>query len=141
VPKEIRFIVDAYTKRNFNKLEILHISPDDQLYRRRYTSFTPLVFTAMIYDFCTANKAKLSQVGEMAVTQGSPAMVFGLDAALFRQQVEGLHDRGWLRYETTHNLDQIRLKPGFSAIEFLIAYFEDREPHEGSNEWQGGFIA
>ncbi|MDO9566074.1 MAG: DUF4007 family protein [Candidatus Desulfaltia sp.] len=129
VPKEIRFIVDAYTKRNFNKLEILHISTDDQLYRRRYTSFTPLVLTAMIYDFCAANEAQLSQVGETAVTPGSPAMVFGLDAALFRQQVEGLHDRGWLRYETTHNLDQIRLKPGFSAIEFLTAHFEDREPY------------
>ena len=131
VPKEIRFIVDAYTKRNFNKLEILHMSADDQLYRRRYTSFAPLVLTAMIYDFCAANEAQLSQVGEMAVTPGSPAMVFGLDAALFRQQIEGLHDRGWLRYETTHNLDQIRLKPGFSAIEFLTAHFENREPQEG----------
>ena len=129
VPKEIRFIVDAYIKRNFNKLEILHISTDDQLYRRCYTSFTPLVLTAMIYDFCAANEAQLSQVGETAVTPGSPAMVFGLDAALFRQQVEGLHDRGWLRYETTHNLDQIRLKPGFSAIEFLTAHFENREPY------------
>ena len=131
VPKEIRFIVDAYTKRNFNKLEILHISTDDQLYRRRYTSFTPLVLAAIIYDFCTANEAKLSQVGEMAVTPGSPAMVFGLDTASFRQQIEGLHDRGWLRYEITHNLDQIRLKPGFSAIEFLTAHFEKREPQEG----------
>jgi len=140
VPKEIRFIVDAYTKRNFNKLEILHISTDNQLYRRRYTSFNPLVLTAMIYDFCTANKAKLSQVGKMAVTQGSPAMVFGLDAALFRQQVEGLHDRGWLRYETTHNLDQIRLKPGFSTIEFLTAHFENREPREDTKPSPGGIF-
>ena len=140
VPKEIRFIVDAYTKRNFNKLEILHISPDDQLYRRRYTSFNPLVLTAMIYDFCTANKAKLSQVGEMTVTPGSPAMVFGLDAALFRQQVEGLHDRGWLRYETTHNLNQIRLKPGFSALEFLTAHFEDRKPREDTKPSSGSIF-
>ncbi|MBW2089680.1 MAG: DUF4007 family protein [Deltaproteobacteria bacterium] len=130
VPKEIRFIIDAYTKRNFNKLELLHISADNQLYRHRYTGFTPLVFTAMIYDFCAANEVQLSQVGEMAVTPGSPAIVFGLDVALFRQQIEGLHDRGWLRYETTHNLDQIRLKPGFSTIEFLTAHFENREPHQ-----------
>ncbi|NQT57230.1 MAG: DUF4007 family protein [Desulfobacteraceae bacterium] len=140
VPKEIRFIVDAYTKRNFNKLEILHMSTDDQLYRRRYTRFNPLVLTAMIYDFFVSNEAQLFQVGEMAVTPGSPAMVFGLDVALFRQQVEGLHDRGWLRYETTHNLDQIRLKPGFSAIEFLSAHFENREPHEDSNELSGGIF-
>lgn len=128
VPKEIRFIVDAYTKRNFNKLEILHISADDHLYSRRYTGFTPLVLSAMIYDFCAIKESHLFQVGEMAITPGSPAVVFGLDAALFRQQIEGLHDRGWLRYETTHNLDQIRLKPGFSALEFLTAHFEDQEP-------------
>ncbi len=131
VTKEIRFVIDAYMERNFKKLELLQRSSDERLYRRRYTSFTSLVLTAMIYDFCAANETQLSQVGEMAVTPGSPAMVFGLDAALFRQQVEGLHDRGWLRYETTHNLDQIRLKPGFSAIEFLNAHFESREPHEG----------
>jgi len=129
VPKEIRFVIDAYMGRNFKKLELLQRSNDERLYRRRYTSFTPLVLAAMIYNFCAANEAQLSQVGELSVMPGSPAMVFGLDAALFRQQVEGLHDLGWLRYETTHNLDQIRLKPGFSAIEFLTAHFENREPY------------
>lgn len=139
--EEVRFVIDAYMERNFRKLEILHQSSDSRLFRRRYTGFAAPVLTAMIYDFYAANEAQLWQVGELAVTPGSPAMVFGLDAALFRQQVEGLHDRGWLRYETTHNLDQIRLKPGFSALEFLTAHFEDREPHEGSKELQGGTIA
>ncbi|MCP4104696.1 MAG: DUF4007 family protein [Desulfobacteraceae bacterium] len=131
VPGEVRFLVDAYMQGNFSKLELLHKSPDEQLYLRRYTRFAPLVLSAIIYDFCAANETHLYQVGEMAVTPGSPAVVFGLDAALFRQQIEGLHDRGWLRYETTHNLDQIRLKPGFSVLEFLTAYFEDREPCQG----------
>ena len=140
VPKEIRFVIDAYMERNFKKLELLQRSSDDRLYRRRYTGFTPLVLTAMIYDFCAANEAQLMQVGELAVTPGSPAMVFGLDAALFRQQVEGLHDRGWLRYETTHNLDQIRLKPGFSVIEFLSAHFESREPQEGLDKSSGSSL-
>ena len=128
VHTEVRFVVDAYLKRNFRKLEILNQFTDNRLYRRRYTSLTPLVFVAMIYDFCTAREVHLSQITEMADMPGSPAVVFGLDAALFRQQVEGIHDRGWLRYETTHNLDQIRLKPGYSALEFLTAHFEDREP-------------
>jgi hypothetical protein len=139
--EEVRFVIDAYIERNFSKLELLHRSSDERLYRRRYTRFTPLVLSAMIYDFCATIETHLSQVGEMAVTPGSPAVVFGLDAASFRQQIEGLHDRGWLRYETTHNLDQIRLKPGFSALSFLTAHFENREPHEGSNELQGGIIA
>lgn len=138
LPKEIRFIVDAYMERNFNKLDLLQQSPDERLYRRRYIRFAPLVLTAMIYDFCAANETQLSQAGEMAVAPGSPAVVFGLDVASFRQQIEGLHNRGWLRYETTHNLNQIRLKPGFSAFEFLTAYFEDREPREVSNQSPGG---
>ena len=128
VHNEIRFVIDAYTERNFKKLELLQWSTDARLYRRRYVNFNPLILAAMIYDFCAMNKLQLSQVSEMAATPGSPAMVFGLDAVSFRQQIEGIHDRGWLRYETTHNLDQIRLKPGFSAMEFLTAHFENREP-------------
>lgn len=138
--EEVRFVIDAYMESNFRKLEILHQSSDSRLFRRRHTGFAPLVLTAMIYDFYAANEAQLWQVGELAVTPGSPAMVFGLDAALFRQQVEELHDRGWLRYETTHNLDQIRLKPGYSAIEFLTAHFENREPIGVSNEFSGDNI-
>lgn len=138
--EEVRFVVDAYIQRNFNKLELLHRSSDERLYRRRYTRFSPLVLSAMIYDFCAAKEAHLFQVGEMAVTPGSPALLFGLDAASFRQQIEGLHDRGWLRYETTHNLDQIRLKPGLSAISFLSAHFEDHEPREDTKKSPGGIF-
>ena len=140
IPKEVRFVIDAYLERNFKKLELLHRLPDDRLYRRRYTRFSPLVLSAMIYDFCAAKDAHLFQVGEMAATPGSPAVAFGLDVASFRQQVEGLHDRGWLRYETTHNLDQIRLKPGLSALSFLSAHFEDREPREDSKQSPGGIF-
>lgn len=138
--EEIRFVIDAYMERNFSKLELLHRSSNEQLYRRRYTKFVPLVLSAMIYDFCATKESHLFQVGEMADTPGSPAVIFGLDAASFRQQIEGLHDRGWLRYETTHNLDQIRLKPGFSALEFLTAHFEDREPREGTEPPPEGFF-
>ena len=138
--EEVRFVVDAYVERNFNKLGLLHQSPGDRIYRRRYTNFIPMVLTAMIYDFCVTNDEHLSQVAEMATTPGSPAMVFGLDIASFRQQIEGLHERGWIRYETTHNLDQIRLKPGFSVLEFLTAHFEDRAPHQALSQSTRGMI-
>jgi len=137
VPKEVRFVIDAYLERNFSKLELLQQLPDGRLYRRRYTGFAPLILCAMIYDFCATRNSHLFQVGEMATTPGSPAVVFGLDEASFRQQIEALHDRSWLRYETTHNLDQIRLKPGLSAIEFLAAHFEDRPPREDSKPSPG----
>ena len=134
--RELRFVIDAYMKRNFSKLEILHQSSDQSFYQQRYTMFVPLVLAAMIYDFCAKNETNLFQVGEMVATPGSPAVVFGLDAQSFREQVEGLHNRGWIRYETTHNLDQIRLKPGFSVIEFLTAHYEDREPCVRPDEFQ-----
>lgn len=140
VHKEIRFVIDAYTERNFKKLELLQRSTDERLYRRRYSNFNPLILTAMIYDFCLMNEMQLAQVSEMAAAPSSPAMIFGLDVASFRQQVEGLHDRGWLRYETTHNLDQIRLKPRLSAISFLSAHFEEREPREASYQTSGGIL-
>lgn len=128
--EEVRFVIDAYLKRNFNKLELLCLSSDSRFYRRRYSNFNKLVFSAMVYDFCTTRNTQLFQVSEMAVTPGSPAVVFGLDVTTFRHQIEILHDQGWLRYETTHNLDQIRLKTGFSAIEFLTSHFENRDPRE-----------
>lgn len=128
--KEVRFIADAYMERDFKKLELLQRLPDERLYQRRYTNFEPLVFCAMIYDFCKTTEVHLFQIGEMAVTPGSPALVFGMDTESFRREIEKLHDRAWLRYETTHGLDQVRLKPGFSAIEFLDAYFENRQPDQ-----------
>ncbi|MFH1964638.1 MAG: DUF4007 family protein, partial [Acidobacteriota bacterium] len=106
--EELRFIVDAYFKQNFRKLLLLHENEDGKIYRRRYTQFNPLMLCAMIYDFCLSQKTHLYQVEELSTTPGSPAMLFGLDTASLRQQIEGLHEKGWLRYETTHNLDQIR---------------------------------
>ena len=132
--EEVRFVIDAYLDRNFKKLDILHQTSDSRLYRQRYTNFNPLFFAAMIYDFCNVNKAHLFEIKELLDVPGSPAMVFGLDGPLLRQQVEELHNQGWLRYESTHNLDQIRLKSGFSAIEFIKAYFENRKPQEKSDK-------
>ncbi len=138
--EEVHFVVDAYTEQNLRKLELLQKTPDEHLYIRRYTNFTPLVLSAMLYDFSADKDSQLLQVGEMAVAPGSPALLFGLDAATFRQQIEGLHERGWLRYETTHNLDQVRLKSSFSALEFLTAHFEDRAPREGGDPTSGGLL-
>lgn len=126
--QEVRFVTDAYLNRNFSKLEILNRSADDRLYRRRHIDFEPLVLTAMIYDFCDSKGRQLLQTNEMSAMPGSPAILFGLDTRTLREQIEMLHEHGWLRYETTHSLDQIRLKPSFSAICFLTAYFEDHEP-------------
>jgi len=140
VREEVRFVVDAYLERNFRKLELLHLSPDGKLYRRRYARFEPLVLCAMLYDFGAAQGAQLLQVGQLAATPGSPAMVFGVDAATLRQLIEGLHERGWVRYETTHNLDQIRLKCSLTALDFLQAHYEHREPRAATSDSTGELL-
>jgi hypothetical protein len=138
--KEVRFILDAYLGKNFNKLLLLHEDTSGNIYQRRYHTVTPLILCAMIYDFGNRNETSFFQISEFADLPGSPAVVFGLDLVSFRQQIEGLHDRGWLKYETTHNLDQIRLKPHLSAISFLSAHFEGREPSIDSIPNHGDII-
>lgn len=135
---EVYFVIDAYMHQNLSKLGLFEMLPDNSFYSRRYTDFVPPVFAAMVYDFFNRNNTRFYQVVEIADAPGSPASVFKLDAESFRQQIEDLHERGWLRYETTHNLDQIRLKPDFCALEFLMAYYEDRAPCTGSNLTSGG---
>lgn len=135
--EEVRFLVDAYLERNLRKLELLHQTQDGLLYRRRYTNFDPLVLAAMIYEFGTETETQLFQVSELATASGSPAVVFGLDPTTFRNLVEGLHERGFVRYETTHNLDQIRLKPSLSALELLSAHLEDRGLRDETSPREG----
>jgi len=126
--QEVRFVVDAYLNRNFKKLELVNRTSDGRLYRRRYQTPDPLVFSAILYHYAEKNGTKLLQVMELTEMPGSPGVLFAMDEATFRQVVEGLHEQGWLRYEGTHNLDQLRLKEGHTALEFLRAYYEDREP-------------
>lgn len=125
---EIRFVVDAYLQKNFRRLEILQESPDGRLFRPRYGQIEPIALCAMIYDYGAKQGLQLIQVEEMAVAPGSPSVVFGLDAETLRQKIETLHEQEWIRYETTHHLDQIRLKPWLSALEFLAAHYENRQP-------------
>ena len=126
--QEIHFITDAYTRRNFSKLDLLRITPEGVLYRQRYSGFVPLVLAAMLYDYCAGENIHLIELESLINTPGSPVALFGLDRSMLVLEIEKLHSIGWLRYESTHNLDQIRLKSGYSALEFLSAYHENREP-------------
>lgn len=137
VRPEVHFVVDAYMNQGLSKLGLLKMLPDGSLYIHRYTGFAPPVFAAMVYDYFAKKETTLCQVAEMVNTPGSPAALFKLDEVLLREQIEDLHNRGWLRYETTHNLDQVRLKPDFCALDFLTAYYEDRPPKAGTDQtWE-----
>ena len=135
--EEIRFVIDAYMNQKFAKLKLLNQNIDVKFFIRRYTEMDPLIMSAMLYDYANLQNTQLLQVLEISAIPGSPATVFGLDPKTLRIEIEKLHDSGWLRYETTHNLDQIRLKTGFSALEFLSAYYEDRPPVERKQDMPG----
>ena len=79
----------------------------------------------MIYDYAANRGERLLQVRETAEAGGSPSLLFGFDETTFRQAIELLHENGWVRYESTHNLDQVRLRDGLSALTFLKSYYED----------------
>jgi len=126
--EEVRFVVDAYLNRNFKKLELLHRNADSILFRKRRLDVDPTVFCAMIYDYAVGRGENLLQVREVVETKGSPPYLFGFDETAFHQTVEFLHESGWLRYESTHNLDQVRLRDGLSALSFLERYYESPAP-------------
>ena len=131
--EEVRFVVDAYLNRNFRKLDLLHRS-GERIYVRRVIEVTSLVFTAMIYDYAFKSGAKLIQAADLLNKPGSPGLVFAIDELTLRGHLEKLHEKGWLRYETTHNLNQVRLHDGFSALSFLKAHFGDKEPVPETSE-------
>ena len=125
--EEVRFIVDAYLNRNFKKLEILQQHSDGRLYRCRHLQVAPPILCAMIYDYAADRSESLLQVREIAEAEGSPSLLFGFDEATFRRAIENLHENGWVRYESTHHLDQMRLSNGLSALNFLKLYYEDTD--------------
>jgi hypothetical protein len=127
--QEVRFIVDAYLMRNFKKLGVLQEASDHRLYRRRLTELTPKILAAMIYDFGKRSNSQLIQIDALATQPGSPGLLFAMEKEALRELAETLHRNGWLRYEFTHNLDQIRLQAGYCPEDFLAAYYEEVEPN------------
>ncbi len=134
--EEVHFVADAYLNQGLAKLNLVQQSSDGTLRRRRYTEVEPLLLCAMLYDTSKRYETRILELHRLAGTPGNPAFLFGLDVDSLRQLVDGLHSRGWLRYETTHNLDQIRLKPGYDSIEFLTAYYEGRDAHPSPEQWR-----
>ncbi len=132
--EEVRFVADAYLNRNFRKLGILHEAADGRLYRRRIADVTLETLTAMIYDFGRSLGTDLLQIETLATHKGSPGLVFNMEKQALCEIAETLHRKGWVRYESTHNLDQLRLDQKYLPTDFLTAYYEDTEPVSGREE-------
>lgn len=134
VQEEVHFVIDAYMEQKLKALGILGLGDDDEIVLQRHRQIDHLVFAAMLYDFVESRGGRTFEIGELTRLPGSPSVVFGLDADSVRTLVEALHTEGLLRYETTHNLDQIRLIPGYTPEEFLTAYYEARRPQRNDSE-------
>jgi hypothetical protein len=126
--EEVRFIVDAYIERKFRKLELLRRTSDGLIYRQRYATPVAEVFASLLYQYAVASHSRLFQLSDLSTQPGAPGLLFAMDAPSLRGVIGELHSRGWVRHEKTHNLDQVRLRDGFAPVEFLAAYYEEREP-------------
>lgn len=131
VAHEVRFLLDAYTVNNFKKLNLIYETPEKTFTLRRYSALQPLTLAAMIYLVGQQHQARLVAFSDLHAVPGSPGRVFGIDATTLRQMIEHLHQKGWLRFEVRHGLDQIRLQEGFTPLEFLSAAYENRPPMPG----------
>jgi len=128
VAHEVRFLLDAYTVKNFKKLNLLAETLEKTIALRRYTALQPHTLAAMIYLVGQQHQARLVSFSDLHAEPGSPGRVFGIDSATLRQMVETLHQKAWIRFEVRHGLDQIRLLDGFTHLEFLAAAYENRPP-------------
>ena len=128
VAHEVRFLLDAYLEKCFQKLHLLHTSMEGTYALRRYHALHPLVLTAAIYQIGDQAQARLVQFSELLEAPGSPGRLFALDSGTMRQMLETVHTRGWIRFEARHGLDQIRLIDGFLPLDFLAAAYENTEP-------------
>jgi hypothetical protein len=126
--KEVRFIVNAYTEQKLRSLELLLQDEEGALKRGRHLQLDSRIAAALIYRFGEQQQRQVWGIEEMVSEKGSPGLLFGFDLGPMRRLAEELHGKRWLRYETTHGLDQVRLIPGMTFLEFLSAYYEGREP-------------
>ena len=137
-PKEIRFMIEAYVKNRFRKLELIIESSEGKLQRRRYANPQPLILAAMIYDYVEHNGSSVIQIEELSEAPGSPGAVFAMETSTMRSNLESLHEQNLLRMESRHGLDQIRIKDGLTSEDFLKAYYTGFKVQ--SSEVQGGMV-
>jgi hypothetical protein len=128
VAHEVRFVLEAYTDRNFSKLRLLEQTIDGAYVLQPLLRVRPLVLGASIYQFADRYRARLLPFNHLHEESGSPGRVFGIAGNLMREMVEGLHQKGWVRFEVRHGLDQVRLMEGFDALSFIEADFNNQEP-------------
>jgi hypothetical protein len=126
--QEVRFVLDAYNARNFSKLRLLQQTVNGGYALQPLLNVRPLVLAASIYRFAEQFRARLFSFNHLHEGYGSPGRVFGIAGPQLRELVESLHQKGWVRFEVRHGLNQVRLIEAFDALSFLEADFENRVP-------------
>lgn len=134
--KEVRFVIDAYVKNGFRKLELIVESSDGKLQRRRYANPQPLTLAAMVYDYLQRKNSSVIQIDELCDAPGSPGVLFAMETSTMRSNLESLHEQDFIRMESRHGLDQVRIKDGFVPLDFLKAYYTKSEPVPSAQESQ-----
>lgn len=128
VAHEVRFVLDAYTDKSFSKLKLLRQEPGGGWVLDPLLTLQPYSLAAVIYQYAKRFATRLLPYAALHEQAGSPGRVFGLKGPILREMVEGLHQKGWIRFEVRHGLDQVRLVEDFDALSFIEAGYENREP-------------
>jgi len=132
LPKELRFLIDAYINKGFNKLELLNQTSDGKLFRRRYANIDLSVFCAILLDYASKQRTKLLQVEDLLDNAGAPGLLFALDGNTLKSILEILHKKEYIRYESTHSLNQIRIKNDVDPMKFFESYYKAEEFHKNN---------
>lgn len=132
LPKELRFLIDAYINKGFNKLELLNQTSDGKLYRRRYANIDLNIFVAILLDYADKQETKLLQNEDLLENSGAPGLLFALDGNTLKSILEILHEKEYIRYESTHSLNQIRIKNDIDPMKFFESYYKAEEFHQNN---------
>lgn len=127
LPKELRFLIDAYINKGFSKLELLNQTSDGKLFRRRYANIDLSIFVAILLDYALKQRTKLLQVGALLENAGAPGLLFALDGNTLKSMLEILHEKEYIKYESIHGLNQIRIKNDVDPLKFFESYYKAEE--------------
>jgi hypothetical protein len=132
LPKELRFLIDAYINKGFNKLELLNQTSNGKLYLRRYANIDLSIFVAILLDYAFKQRTNLLQVEDLLENAGAPGLLFALDGNTLKSILEISHEKEYIRYESTHSLNQIRIKNDVEPLKFFEAYYKSEDFHQNN---------
>ncbi len=108
--KEVKSILNAYTKQQFKKLKLIYIDYENKFQKDKPVEISPLVFLYTLLHY--VDKKNINATGltidEINSADGLPGKVFNLDTVQINNYLNKLHSMELIRLERFGDLNQIR---------------------------------